>query len=218
MNVDIPSDHNSGDFEYVEEIDDSDVPQPPSPNARQVNLGFYIKCMLLVIVVGYGLVRAHNAFVVPLLDAFKEQAALLRENKINYENKCLDPKVKASYQGFDGCLAHETVITSGLYYPAFKLYMRKLDPCSEKGCLSVEMNAASWLTLILPLGFGIGMLLTIITLVLIVICVQRALSARYEFPDRMPSYGNKRWSSTPAVRTVVRRRATLDAPPVCART
>ncbi len=205
MSVDIP------DEEY-EVIYESERPRLPS-SVPTFNIGFYVKCMLAVIVLGYCLVRAHNAFVVPLFDAFKEHEAVLRENTINYKNKCVNEQVKASYQGYDGCLKHEAVIKGGFYYPAFNLYKRKLDPCGEKGCLSVEMNAVSWLTLVLPLGFGIGTLLTIVVLVLIIVGVQRALNARYEFPDRMPTYAKNRWSSAPSARTVVRRRQTLDAPP-----
>lgn len=210
MSLDIPDD-DGRDFSD----DDDDARRSATP-AKHIDVWHYLKWMLFVVVLGYVLVRAHNACIAPIFDAFKEQAQILKANTVNHQNKCLDARVKASYQGYDGCLAHEEVIASGLYYPAFKLYMRKMDPCSEKGCLSIEMNALSWLTLVVPLGLGIGALLAIVILVVIVIGVQRSLSARYEMPDRMPSYAKTRWAQ-PQHRTTrpARKRASLDGGPPC---
>jgi len=219
MNVDIPDDeayYHDGDddggggrhIEYRTAVDDQ---------RSTIDIARYVKYMLAVIVLGYLIVRAHNAFVSPLFDALKEQRKIINDHTINYNNKCLDPRVKASYQGFDKCLEHADVIESGLYYPAFKSYMRKMDPCSEKGCLTIEMNAVSWLTLLLPLGFGIGALLTIVMLVLIVIGVHRMLSARYEFPDRMPAYSKARWTPSGGRPSPARRRPTLEGSHECAR-
>lgn len=204
MDVDIPDDGERIEYEFDEEA------EPPVTGAKTPSVAYYVKRMLIVLLLGYALVRAFNAFVVPLADAVKEQRAVLKAHTVNYENKCLDARVKASYQGYDGCLEHEAVIASGLYYPALKLYARKLDPCGDKGCLSIEMNAVSWLAFVLPLGLGVGTLTAVLILALIVIGVHRTLSARYEFPDRMPAYAKTRWTPPPA--RARQRRPTLDAP------
>lgn len=162
-------------------------PSPP-PSAA-----YYVKivALLLTLFVGMGfvIVRSHNSFIAPLLEAFAEQDMFLRNNTVNFNRKCIDPAVKAAFGGFDGCLAHETNIKAGYYYPAMQRYLRKIDPCSDKGCLHVEMNFMSLLVFVVPLVIGLSALLFVVVMAFVLMALWRALSARYELPDRMPSYG-----------------------------
>jgi len=176
-------DDNDDDDKEDEDIDAEHRCNKHSPIA-------YVKLMFLsvglLMAVGFLGVRLHNSCIAPFVDALKEQSLILRNNTINYNKKCLDLAVKASYDGFDNCIAHETIIKAGYYYPALQIYLRKMDPCSDKGCLHVEMNAMSWLMFIVPVGFGLSTLLLAVVIGIIVIGLHRALNTRYELPNRMP--------------------------------
>jgi hypothetical protein len=169
---------------------------------------YYATRMVFVLAVIYVFIRTYNMFVPPLHEAIAQQRDILESNTVNYMNKCIDLKVKLAYRGHDGCAAHERIMNAGLYYPAFQSYMRKMDLCGEKGCLSIEMHALSWFAFMLPVCLALGGMIALVMLVLFVINVQRQLSSRYEMPTRAAP---TQWTR----RQVVRRRVALEGPPAC---
>jgi hypothetical protein len=151
------------------------------------SLGFTQLCYLFSAIVVLMILSSlgfyfFNNWLDPLADSFKEQNEILASNTVNWEKKCIDDKVRASWNGYDNCNEHRKVLDSYYYYEVLKIYGKKMAPCGKDGCFSISMNPISWLTFVLPMSVGIGGVLFVVLLGAVIILLNNMLMRRYEMP------------------------------------
>lgn len=149
---------------------------------------YFVFGALVVVALALLVIRFCNWFVIPYDDALKVVNRQFDDAQINWDNKCVDLKVRASYKGHDHCNEYAETLNEYRYVKALFIFMKGADLCGPHGCFSVSMNVWTWALMVLPASFAFTSLLGIGLLALLIVCAHNSLKRRDDLPWRNPPY------------------------------